>query len=412
MRRMSWSICGLLTLNGITILGNALTEVAIPWLILEISDSPALVAAVMAAKITPVILSTFFSAPFVDRLGAFRASVLSDLVNFFSVLLIPVFYHADLLTLSLLAALLVLSTLLDTPSRLAKDVILRHEIKRHQLDHHLINGVNTTLENICDLLGPVVAALIVAAFGTISALYFDAATFFAVAFGMIVLKKHFRPEAERTKPDSAPPLRYFSEGMKYLRQQRALLSVLYLSATVNLVITPFLFVYLPYLNKFVFESVMSLGVSMTCFGAGTSVSSLLFGFFGKRFSNRQIMFTGYLSLAVVLLSMSFFASQPLFFIQLFVIGLCLGFAGPIEVTLIQTVVPEALFGRVMTLFSSVRFLSVPAGYLVFGWLLESAFANWTPVVMASTVLMGVIAYWRMNTASSIRLNPAEIEKDV
>ncbi|MCM0151082.1 MFS transporter [Photobacterium galatheae] len=403
MRRISWPICGLLTLNGITILGNAITEVAIPWLILDISNSPALVAAVMSAKIIPIILSTFFSAQFVDRCGTFRVSVLSDLVNFASVLLIPVFYHADLLTFSLLAALLMLSTVLDTPSRLAKDVILRHEIEANQSDNHLINGVNTTLENICDLLGPVVAALIVAAFGTISALYFDAATFLVVAFGMIFLKKYFRPEVEPTEPSDARPLAYFSDGVKYLKQQRPLLSVLFVSAMVNLVITPFLVVYLPYLNKFVFDSVMSLGLSMTCFGAGTSLSSLLFGFYGKRFSSRQIIVSGYLLLVVVLFSMSFFTSQVLFFIQLFVIGLCLGFAGPIEVTLIQKAVPEALFGRVMTLFSSARFLSVPVGYLAFGWMLESTFALWTPAVMACAVLMGIFVYWRMNTPPSAYL---------
>ncbi|WP_036181485.1 MFS transporter [Marinomonas sp. MED121] len=67
-KRFSWPIFTLLSLNGITILGNALTEVAIPWLILEISDSPGLVAAVMSAKILPIILSTFFSAPLVDNL--------------------------------------------------------------------------------------------------------------------------------------------------------------------------------------------------------------------------------------------------------------------------------------------------------------------------------------------------------
>ncbi|MEX0445021.1 hypothetical protein [Xenorhabdus sp. SGI246] len=62
VRRIPFQISGLLALNGVSILGNTITEIAIPWLILEISGSPLLVAAVMSAKIVPLILSIFFSA--------------------------------------------------------------------------------------------------------------------------------------------------------------------------------------------------------------------------------------------------------------------------------------------------------------------------------------------------------------
>ncbi|MDE9448673.1 MFS transporter, partial [Xenorhabdus bovienii] len=81
-RRIPFQVNGLLALNGVSILGNAITEIAIPWLILEISGSPLLVATVMSAKILPLIFSIFFSAQLVDKYGAFRFSLLSDLVNF------------------------------------------------------------------------------------------------------------------------------------------------------------------------------------------------------------------------------------------------------------------------------------------------------------------------------------------
>ncbi|WP_228860586.1 MFS transporter [Xenorhabdus sp. PB61.4] len=133
VRRIPVQISGLLALNGVSILGNTITEIAIPWLILEISGSPLLVAAVMSAKMLPLILSVFFSAQLVDRYGAFRISVLSDLVNFLSVLLIPVFYTMDILHLYLLAILLIFSTILDSPGRLAKDIMLAKELNNHRL---------------------------------------------------------------------------------------------------------------------------------------------------------------------------------------------------------------------------------------------------------------------------------------
>ncbi|WP_340621829.1 hypothetical protein [Xenorhabdus siamensis] len=88
----------------------------------------------MSAKIVPLILSIFFSAQLVDKYGAFRISMLSDLVNFLSVLFIPVFYAIDILHFYLLAILLIFSTILDSPGRLAKDVMLAKEIKQHKRD--------------------------------------------------------------------------------------------------------------------------------------------------------------------------------------------------------------------------------------------------------------------------------------
>ncbi|WP_275380236.1 MFS transporter [Xenorhabdus bovienii] len=405
MRRIPFQISGLLALNGVSILGNAITDIAIPWLILEISGSPLLVAAVMSAKIVPLILSIFFSPQLVDKYGAFRISVLSDLVNFLSVLLIPVFYTMDIMHFYLLAILLIFSTILDSPGRLAKDVMLAKEIKQNKSEHELINGINSTIENICDLTGPVLGSLIIALFGTINALYFDAVSFLVVALGLIILKKHFVTNINKVTEVPSLPHHYFLEALKYVMSAKELFSILILSSVVNFVIAPFLIVYLPYVNKVEFNSVVSLGVSMTCFGLGTTLSSLLYGIYGKHFASNHIILSGYsllvlclisLSLLVLcLISLSLLSGQYILFAQLFAIGCCIGFTAPVEVTLLQRQVPENLFSRIMTLFSSTRFLAVPVGYVCFGTLLGSSLTKQTPLIMATIVLGGLLAYLAM-----------------
>ncbi|WP_274723883.1 MFS transporter [Xenorhabdus bovienii] len=395
MRRIPFQISGLLALNGVSILGNAITDIAIPWLILEISGSPLLVAAVMSAKIVPLILSIFFSAQLVDKYGAFRISVLSDLVNFLSVLLIPVFYTMDIMHFYLLAILLIFSTILDSPGRLAKDVMLAKEIKQNKSEHELINGINSTIENICDLTGPVLGSLIIALFGTINALYFDAVSFLVVALGLIILKKHFVTNINKVTEVPSLPHHYFLEALKYVKSEKELFSILILSSVVNFVIAPFLIVYLPYVNKVEFNSVVSLGVSMTCFGLGTTFSSLLYGIYGKHFANNHIILSGYSLLVLCLITLSLLSGQYILFAQLFAIGCCIGFTAPVEVTLIQRQVPENLFSRIITLFSSTRFLAVPVGYVCFGTLLGSSLAKQTPLIMATIVLGGLLAYLAM-----------------
>ncbi|CAM3176157.1 hypothetical protein; putative membrane protein [Xenorhabdus nematophila ATCC 19061] len=398
-RRIPFQVSGLLALNGVSILGNAITEIAIPWLILEISGSPLLVATVMSAKILPLILSIFFSAQWVDKYGAFRISLLSDAVNFLSVLLIPVFYTMDILHFYLLAVLLIFSTILDSSGRLAKDVMLAKEIKRNKSEHELINGINSTIENICDLIGPVIGSLIIALLGTINALYFDAISFLIVTLGIIILKKHFVANINEVVETPFRPRHYFLEALRYIRSEKELFSVLMISSIVNFVLSPFLIVYLPYVNKQEFNSILSLGISMTCFGVGTTFSSLLYGAYGKYFSSHRIILSGYSLLALFLLSLNLFSGQYALYAQLFAIGLCIGFSAPVEITLIQRQVPENLFGRIMTFFSSTRFLSVPVGYLCFGALLESRLAGLTPLIMAAVVLGGLASYWFVQRTS-------------
>ncbi|MDR0217718.1 MAG: MFS transporter [Enterobacteriaceae bacterium] len=397
MRGIPFQISGLLALNGVSILGNTITEIAIPWLILEVSGNPLLVAAVMSAKIVPLIFSIFFSAQLVDKYGAFRLSVLSDLVNFLSVLLIPLFYSLDVLHFYLLAILLIFSTILDSPGRLAKDVMLAKEITRHKKEQERINGINSTIENIGDLIGPVFGSLIIAMLGTINALYFDAVSFLVVASGIILLKKHFVADISQAIEPASSLLsyRYFFEAFGYIRAEKTLFSVLILSSIINFVITPFLIVYLPYVNKIEFNSVISLGVSITCFGIGTTFSSLLYSLYGRRFSSHRIILAGYSLLGLSFISLSLFAGQYVLFLQLFAIGCSIGFAAPVEVTLIQRQVPENLFSRIMTLFTSIRFLSVPIGYLCFGIILNSKIAPQTPIIMAIMVLAGLLLYLRL-----------------
>ncbi|CDL85720.1 MFS transporter [Xenorhabdus szentirmaii] len=392
IKLIPYQIGGLLAFNGVSILGNAITEIAIPWLILEISGSPLLVASVMSAKILPLILSIFFSAKLVDKYGAFRISLLSDLVNFLSVLLIPVFYTMDVLHFYLLAVLLIFSTILDSPGRLAKDIMLAKEIKKNKSGHELINGINSTIENICDLIGPVVGSLIIAMIGTINALYFDAVSFLVVALGLIMLKKHFVADINEVTVVPSRPHHYFCEAFRYLKSEKEIFSVLAISSLINIVITPFLIVYLPYINQQEFNSVWSLGISMTCFGASTTLSSLLYGVYGNYFSSHRIILCGYGFFSLCLMSLNLFEGQSALFIHLFAIGFCIGFSAPVEITLIQRQVPEKLFGRIMTLFSSTRYLAVPVGYLFFGTVLESGFAKQTPLIMASIVLVGLVIY--------------------
>jgi hypothetical protein len=79
----------LLAANAISLLGNVVAAVAIPWLVLEETGSAALTGLAAALAALPLAVGALFGGAVVDRLGARRASVIADVASGAAVAAIP-----------------------------------------------------------------------------------------------------------------------------------------------------------------------------------------------------------------------------------------------------------------------------------------------------------------------------------
>lgn len=69
-----------LAANTVSITGNALTLIGVPWFVLQTTGSATRAGVVALCATLPVIVSALFGGPLIDRIGRRRASILSDLV--------------------------------------------------------------------------------------------------------------------------------------------------------------------------------------------------------------------------------------------------------------------------------------------------------------------------------------------
>lgn len=67
--------------TALSMVGNALTFVAIPWFVLQTTGSAARMGLVGGAITLAAVLAGLFGGPIVDRLGFGRTSVLADLTS-------------------------------------------------------------------------------------------------------------------------------------------------------------------------------------------------------------------------------------------------------------------------------------------------------------------------------------------
>jgi len=86
-------LAALLTANAISITGNRITPLAIPWFVLQTTGSVAKTGLAGFFTLLPVVISSALGGVIVDRLGLRRASVVSDVASGLSVLLVPVLFH-------------------------------------------------------------------------------------------------------------------------------------------------------------------------------------------------------------------------------------------------------------------------------------------------------------------------------
>jgi hypothetical protein len=85
-------LVALYTANAISLSGNVLTLIAVPWFVLQTTGSPAQTGVTAAVELVATILAAFFGGALVDRLSYRRASVLADLASGATIAAIPALY--------------------------------------------------------------------------------------------------------------------------------------------------------------------------------------------------------------------------------------------------------------------------------------------------------------------------------
>jgi MFS family permease len=89
VRRNRLPLFALIGANAISLIGNMLTAVALPWFVLETTNSPAKAGLTGFAAAIAQFAAGVVGGGVVDRLGFKRSSVISDLVSGVGIVMVP-----------------------------------------------------------------------------------------------------------------------------------------------------------------------------------------------------------------------------------------------------------------------------------------------------------------------------------
>ncbi len=389
----------LLSANAVSLVGNRLTLVAVPWFVLQTTGSATRTGVTAAIGALAYILAAFFGGALVDRFGFARTSVRADIASGVTLAVIPLLHHTVGLQFWQLLALVFLSTFCNTPGTTARQSMLPDLAARAAMPLERANAAVQTIGTFARLVGPALAGLLIAVIGTSDVLWLDAATF-AVSAGIVAALVP-SGTAQRTPDVQGNPLRrYVSElraGIQFLRHDPLIMALVTSSTVGNFLAAALFSVILPVYARAAFGTAFDLGLMLSAFGGGALIGTLLTGMVAPGLPRRTL----YLGAAIVgtIPRLALIGMPPLVVIvgALAVAGIGNGLSNPVIFTAYQERVPAALRGRVFGTIIAVNTIADPLALLLTGSVLDRAGLSMT--------IIGVNAL-SLATVGWIVVNPA------
>ncbi|CAM5554508.1 MFS transporter [Streptomyces atroolivaceus] len=173
--------------GAVSALGTQMTMLALPWLVLETTGSATRAGLVFAVQVLPMALLGFAGGEVIQRLGARRTMVVSDLARAPVVALIPLLQTMGALNLAVLVAIVAALGALAVPYHAAQRVLAMELLSPHARSLARANSALTGVQHGSAFAGPALAGALIPLVGTTSVVWLDAATF---AFsGLLLLRR-------------------------------------------------------------------------------------------------------------------------------------------------------------------------------------------------------------------------------
>lgn len=377
-RNFTWMLSGGL----LSMLGDQFTFVALPWLVLKMSNDPLVLGTAMAMIGVPRAAFLLIGGALVDRYSPKQVMMVTKYVNTVLLGALAVLVWTGALTLPLLYALALgigLATAFSVP---AGTSMLPRVVAPAQLA--AANGLMLGLRQATFFLGPLLAGLLfalssgkAAAPGQIAdagaltvAFGFDALTFIVSAWTLSQVVQ--RPLEGPAKTGQAV-LAAVAEGLKTFWRDVPLRSCLLYWSAVALLITGPIQIALPLLA----DSIPALGAAalgnmLAAHGGGTLLGMALAGKHPTwRLKNLGLTILAVDALvALLFMPMGTITATWQGAALLLVIGLLGGFMQVAVFTWIQRRVAPAMLGRAMSLFMFIFLGLAPLSSAVTGWLMR------------------------------------------
>jgi MFS family permease len=364
MRR---GLVGLLTAQGVSLVGSRMSMVALPWFALVTTGSAAKTGVVAFAEMLPYVLACAAGGPALDRAGVRRASITADAASALAVVSIPLLHSAGSLHFGVLVGLVGVAGLLRGFGDTAKRVVFPQAVEASGVSLTRATSIQDGLFRLAGLLGAPLAGVLIAAFGAPNVLLLDAATFVFAALVVAAAVPHMAV----SEPAEEPYLRSLRAGFTFIARQPLIRGVMLMLLATNLFDAAHSSVLAPVWARDVAGTAVALGVLSASFGLGAVIGNVVFTVIASRVPRFAAYAVGFLIAGAPRFLAPALTDHlwPVYAVT-FLAGFSIAAVNPILGAVQYERVPEALRSRVLGLTIAVAWAGIPLGGLLGGWTVQ------------------------------------------
>jgi predicted MFS family arabinose efflux permease len=343
--------------------GSSFTLFALPLLVLKLTHSATDLALATASNWAPYLLFGLMLGAVMDRINRKRMMLLTDVGRAAVIVVLPVLALSGRLRVEDLYAVAFAQSTLGILFNCGEFAAIPSLVGRDDLV--AANGRVMATNSVGQILGPILAGVLVTLMSPADLLFFDAATFLASATSLAAIRCSFNAVG-RPGPASARVtglLRDVRAGLQYVWSRPVLRSISLMMALINFVATTEYSQLVLFARRVLGASDSQIAVLFAAGAAGVVAVSVSAGAIRRRLS---FAVTAIGALAVSGLAVTVMALIGSYPAALVLWAASCGFGLLLNINtaaLRQAVVPEEMYGRVVSIAQVLAWSAIPLGAL-------------------------------------------------
>ncbi len=378
----------------VSLIGTWMQTVGQGWLALELTNSAFLVGVVSAAGSFPVLLLSLYGGVVADRYSKLRIVIICQALLLAEAGALWWFTWSGRIGVGSLLALTTLNGVISAFEIPARQAMIVELVSREDLVDAI--ALNSGGFNLARIIGPSIAAIVLAKWGVAACFGINAVSYFAVLASLSQVR------LPRWVPREylVSPIEQLKQGFQYIRSNRAVTGLMGVVAVYSI----FGFQYLsmmPVIARDVLHTgAGGYGLLLTFVGIGALTGALSLAGLGLRIRRGRLYNVTAYAYAGLIMLFSLTRTLHLGAAVLLFLGLAMLINGALSNGIIQSVVPDELRGRVIATYIFVYVGFPPIGSFLAGLVADYIGVEWA--IFGGGLVMLVYAIWAFSKYPEVR----------
>jgi len=371
--------------NLASLIGTWIQNIATGWLVLTLTNSPFFVGLNSTLAWLPAWVVSLPAGAMADRFNKRKLMIVTQTVLAVFALVLAALYWAHVLTIYHVLVISCLTGFAATMNGPIAQSLVPDLVGRKNVLNAI--ALNNAMFNSARIIGPAIAGVLLGTIGAGGCFGINSASFLAIiaALWVIRLPPHAPHAVEETVRQQ------IMAGLRFVKGHRDIRAIVVLTA----VFSSFGMIYLPLMPVFardVFHAgAREYGVMMTCVGIGAVIGGLLLATMSKTRHKGVILVLGTAGIGLLSIALSFVRDVRLALPLIALIGFCQTSTTSLMNTLIQTLAPDHIRGRALSVYMLAFNGMFPLGCLLGGAIAQRFGAPAATLVGGCAVLVSLAA---------------------